>query len=81
MDKKELKEMAKNYSGVKQEQQAWLAGFQRACELLNKHIQEDVYPDYLAFTEELSEVALIDMSSIELDQKINSYVRHKQNIR
>ena len=32
MDKKELKEMAKNYSGVKQQQQAFLEGFQRACE-------------------------------------------------
>lgn len=61
MDKKELKEMAKNYSGVQQEQQAWLAGFQRACELLNSHIQKDVYPDFLAFTEELSEVAYIEM--------------------
>lgn len=66
MDKKELKEMAKNYSGVKQDQRAFLAGFQRACELLNSHIQKDVYPDYLAFTEELSELAYVDMSEIAM---------------
>lgn len=66
MDKKELKEMAKNYSGVKPDQRAFLAGFQRACELLNSHIQKDVYPNYLAFTEELSELAYIDMSEIAM---------------
>lgn len=63
MDKKELEEMAKNYSGVKLQREAWLAGFQRACELLHKHIQKVVY---------------IDMPSIELGKIIkDSCLRQK----